>query len=228
MKITFLGTGAGASIGTKRVKSGILINDSVLFDLGPGADLRIEDLRIHPNALFITHLHIDHFSGVFEYLVQRKIRQIPELEIYSPNGFSNVLNAYVNAGNNISAKVYEKELPEGKINELEIHAVRACHSIYAVSYIISDGNTRVLYTGDTKEPCDTILDNVKDVDLIIHESTCIDNCGNWGHTSIKQILNIFKDKKVVVTHIPVDIEEKIISLVNNKILVAFDGLTLNV
>ncbi|AAK40371.1 MBL fold metallo-hydrolase [Saccharolobus solfataricus] len=228
MKITFIGTGAGSSLGLKRVKSSILINDKVLLDLGPGAELRLEDLRIHPKALFITHLHIDHFSGVFDYLVQRKIRQIPELVIYSPKGFSEVLNIYTRIGNNISAKIYESDLPSGKIDEMEIYSIQACHSIYAVSYIISDGNTRVLYTGDTKEPCNAILENIKDVDLIIHETTCVDDCSIWGHTSIKQIFELFSNKRIFATHIPAEIEEKIISLANNKINIAFDGLSLNV
>ncbi|QGA55156.1 MBL fold metallo-hydrolase [Sulfolobus sp. E5-1-F] len=228
MKITFVGTGAGSSLGLKRVKSSILINDKVLLDLGPGAELRLEDTRINPKALFITHLHVDHFSGIFDYLVQRKIRQIPDLEIYSPKGFLEVLNPCIKVGNNISAKIYEANLPSGKIDELEIYSIQACHSIYAVSYIISDGNTRVLYTGDTKEPCNTILENAKDVDLIIHEATCINDCTAWGHTSIKQLFELFGNKRIIATHIPAEIEEKIISLTSNKIIIAFDGLSLNV
>ncbi|QXJ27379.1 Uncharacterized protein J5U23_00246 [Saccharolobus shibatae B12] len=228
MKITFIGTSAGSSLGLKRVKSSILINDKVLLDLGPGAELRLEDMSTHPKALFITHLHVDHFNGVFDYLVQRKIRQIPDLEIYSTKGFLEVLNSYIRVGNNISAKVYESDLPRGKIDDMEIYSIQACHSIYAVSYIISDGNTKVLYTGDTKEPCNTILENIKDVDLIIHETTCVNNCSAWGHTSIKQIFELFSNKRIIATHIPVEIEEKIISFANNKILIASDGLSLNV
>ncbi|MDT7860919.1 MAG: MBL fold metallo-hydrolase [Saccharolobus sp.] len=230
MRIRFIGTGAGSSVGTKRVKSSILINDKVLLDLGPGADLKLEDLNLYdkPIALFISHLHVDHFSGIFDYLVQRKIRQLPELEIYSPRGLSEIISSYIRVGNNISARLYEGNLPKGKVNDLEIYSVNACHTIYAVSYVILDGKRKILYSGDTKEPCEPILEEVKDSDLIIHESTCIENCEEWGHTSLNQILSLFKDKKVVITHIPIDIEEKIINLGNNKVTIAFDGMTLNV
>ncbi len=231
MRITFIGTGAGSSVGSKRVKSSILVNESILFDLGPGADLKLEDLKIYdkPKALFVTHLHIDHFNGLFDYLVQRKIRGIKDLEIYSPQGMEKIIESYVAVGNKISTKIYESTLPRGKIDDLEVYAVKACHSIYAVSYVVRDKSRKVIYTGDTSEPCDDILEEAKDSDLIIHEATCVNNCSAWGHTSINQIISLFdRKRKVIITHIPIHEEEEIIKLGEGKVIIAFDGLSIDV
>jgi len=71
------------------------------------------------------------------------------------------------AGNNVSAEVEEAELPKAKVGDLEVYSVKACHSIYAVAYVVTDGRRRVLYSGDTTEPCETILEEARDADLVV-------------------------------------------------------------
>ena len=232
MRIIFIGTGAGASFGSKRVRSSIYLKSdegtSILLDLGTGANFKLEDFNLLDfSAIFITHLHIDHVSGAFDHLVQRKVMRMPEITIYSPFGFSKLLSTYKETGNNISAIVYENELPKAKIGELEIYSVEACHSIYAVSYVITDGKRKVVYTGDTLEPCEPILKESKDADLIIHEGTCIKDCEQYGHTDISKLISLFNSKKVIITHIPSQIEEEIKRIAKGYNL-AFDGMTINI
>jgi len=232
MKITFVGTGAGATFGSKRVKSSIYLKSdegfSILLDLGTGANSKIEDLNLLDfSAIFITHLHIDHVSDVFDHLVQRKILRMPEITIYSPPGFSKLLSSYKETGNNISATVYENALPRAKIGDLEVYSVEACHSIYAVSYVITDGKKKIVYTGDTLEPCEPILKETKDADLIIHEGSCVEGCEQYGHTPIKKLISMFESKKLIITHIPSQIEEEIKRIAKGYNL-AFDGMTIDV
>lgn len=232
MKITFIGTGSGATYGSKRVKSSIYIKSnggtSILLDMGTGANFKVEDLNLLDfSAVFITHLHIDHVSGLFDHLVQRKIMKLPELYVYSVPGFSKLLSSYKEVGNNISANIYESDLPRAKIGDLEVYSVEACHSIYAVSYIVTDGKKKVLYTGDTLEPCEPLLKESKDADLIIHEGSCIEDCRQYGHTSIGILMNRFDPNKLIITHIPSQLEDEITRMVKNYKL-AFDGMSINV
>ena len=232
MKVVFIGTGAGATFGSKRVKSSIYLKSdegySILLDLGTGANYKLEDFNLLDfSAIFITHLHIDHVSGVFDHLVQRKILRMPEIAIYSPPGFSKLLSSYKDAGNNISATVYENALPKAKIGDLEVYSVEACHSIYAVSYVITDGKKKIVYTGDTSEPCEPILKESKDADLIIHEGSCVEGCEQYGHTPIKKLISMFDTRKLIITHIPSQIEEEIKRIAKGYNL-AFDGMSIDV
>jgi len=230
MKITFLGTGSGSTAGSRRAKSSIMISegeDSIILDMGNGANSNLEDLGFPDiNSVFFTHLHIDHINGIFDYLVQRKIRRMKDVKIYSPPGFSKLLNTYKDLGNNISAEVYESNLPKAKIGDLEVYSVEACHAIYAVAYIITNGEKKIVYSGDTSEPCEGIIKESKDADLIIHEATCLEGCEIYGHTPLPKLKEIFDKKRVIITHIPSQIEDKYTNL--GDFILAFDGLIWNV
>ena len=231
MKIIFLGTGAGATFGSKRMKAGIYVKgekNSVVLDMGTGANFKLEDIGLLDfSTLFITHLHIDHFNGIFDHLVQRKLKGLQTLRIYSPKGLTEVLNTYIKSGNNIYAEVLESDLPSAEVGELQVYSVKGCHSIYDVAYVISDGKKKILYTGDTAEPCEDILKESEKVDLVIHESSCIDDCSKWGHTSLKQLMELFPREKLILTHIPAQIEDEIRKLAKGY-NIAFDGFIMDV
>ncbi len=231
MKITFLGTGSGSTLGSNRMKSSILIEDTenkILLDLGTGANFRLEDLgKLNIDAIFISHLHIDHINGIFDYLVQRKIHGLKPVKIYSPPGFRKILNQFKTEGNEIDAEVIESELPTAKIGNIEVSSVKACHKIYAVAYIINS-KSKIIYSGDTAEPCNEILRESKDADLIIHEATCVAGCEIYGHTSVKDVLSIFPNNKLILTHIPSQKEKDIFQEVNNRAKIAYDGMSIDV
>jgi ribonuclease BN (tRNA processing enzyme) len=229
LRVILLGTGAGSTVGSSRFKSGVLVEsgeDKVLFDFGSGVSMRLEDMNKIPRAVFITHLHVDHFSGIFDHLVQRAIQGLPVIRVYSPPGFLEVLSSYKRAGNQISAEVREDGLPQGGEGELEVYSVGACHKIYAVSYIITDGRKRILYSGDTSEPCEDVLRESRKVDLVIHEASCLENCKQWGHTSLKEVLEMFN--KPVITHIPAQLSKKFEELTGDRGILAKDGLVIDV
>ena len=231
MRLVFLGTGAGSTLGSKRVKAGIYVKgekSAIVLDMGTGANFKLEDFNLLDfSALFITHLHIDHFNGVFDHLVQRKIRGLQPIKIFSPRGFSDIFSAYVKGGNNISAEIVESDLPSSEIGEFQVYSIKGCHSIYDVAYVVSDGKRKILYTGDTAEPCEPILSEAEKVDLIIHEASCIDECSKWGHTSVKQLLSLFPKEKLILTHIPSQIEDEVVKLAKGY-KIAYDGLIVDV
>jgi len=232
MKIVFLGTGAGSTRGSKRFKAGIYVNSgssSIVLDLGTGANMRLEDFGLFDiNAILITHLHLDHFNGVFDHLLQRKLSSLPVVRIYTVKGFSEILERYIRAGNKLEAVIFESDLPKLKLDDLYIYSVPACHSVYGVAYVVQDKDKKVVYSGDTAEPCEEILRESKDANLIIHECSCLEDCKAWGHTSLKDLTQLFPDKRVIITHVPAQIEGEIIEGAKNKFLIANDGLVINV
>ncbi|QKQ99960.1 MBL fold metallo-hydrolase [Metallosphaera tengchongensis] len=228
MKVTFLGTGSGSTKGSARFKSGILIESKgakVVLDFGSGIHMRLEDLGVIPDAVFVTHLHIDHFSGIFDHLVRRKIDNISPLRVFTLKEFGRILEAVKNS-NDIDAIVHESRFPNATIEDLEIYSIEACHKIPAVSYVVTDGRKSVIYTGDTAEPCEPILNEIPRADLVIHEASCLDDCKAWGHTSIKEALRYVE--KPVLTHIPSQIEKGVQNLVGDKAIIARDGMSIDV
>ncbi len=228
MRFLFLGTGSGSSRDSRRFKAGIHVDDgynSVFLDMGPGANLRVEDYHVKADHVFFTHLHIDHFDGVFDYMVSRKVQGMKDLTVHSPPGFQRVLSSFREIGNQVDANVEESDLPRAKVGEMEIYSVKACHAIYAVSYVVTDGEKKVVYTGDTSEPCEDVIREIHDADLVIHEASCVDNCKQFGHTSAKEIISMTNDikAKVILTHIPTHLEKEIYEVIGNKLLIARDG-----
>ena len=90
LKVTFLGT-SGTVPSVDRNTSSILLNYSgckILFDCGEGTQRQMMKAKTGFNieAVFITHLHTDHFIGLFGLLETMSLngRERP-LSIYSPN-----------------------------------------------------------------------------------------------------------------------------------------------
>ncbi|BCU67577.1 MBL fold metallo-hydrolase [Sulfolobales archaeon HS-7] len=224
MKIRFLGTGSGASVGSRRFKSGVLIDNTILLDCGTGVNFRLDDLSLSTKVevVMVSHLHIDHINGIPEVLVQRAVNKAPPLKIRSPPGFTSYFRSLKGIGNVINAEIIEDYLPTFKNDQLAIWSVKADHAIYGVAYVIDSYDKRIIYSGDTAEPVDEILEVAKDADLIIHESSCIDDCKQFGHTSIKEVLTLFSGKKVILTHIPAQLDHVMRTYVRENIILAED------
>lgn len=90
LKITFLGT-SGTTPSVERNPSGILIQHGgyrFLFDCGEGVQrqMMIAKTGFKIDSIFITHLHTDHFLGIFGLLETLSLNDRKEmLRIFSPN-----------------------------------------------------------------------------------------------------------------------------------------------
>jgi ribonuclease Z len=91
LKITFLGT-SGTIPSVERNPSSILLNyngEKVLFDCGEGTQRQMMIAKTgfkRLNNIFITHLHTDHFAGIFGLLETMSLNDRKEkLSVYTPS-----------------------------------------------------------------------------------------------------------------------------------------------
>ena len=187
MEISFLGTGAGSFQGSRRHPCSAFV-DGVLLDCGTGATGRLEDAGLFDqvDGVVISHLHTDHFAGLFDFLLHTVIteRRRP-LTILSPPGLSGILKA-MNAveamvfdpATRYELRVVEKLRPGAEIGSWKVEGLPLDHSIYNLGYRLTSSAGSVFYTGDTREPS-----GAPDVrcDVLIHESTYADRYADQAH-----------------------------------------------
>ena len=221
MKIVILGSGSGMPSAERRC-SAIWVGSgsrAFLIDAGEGAAQQIVRMKLDPNeveAIFITHMHPDHASGLFMLLQFMNLSgRTHALSIFIPHGvfpgFSTVLPYFqifekkwpfsmefhpLSGNRNVSIDDFML-LPVGNDHLAGNQAEARSHSLGCDSYsfLFSDGNSgSVLYTSDI--PDFNRLENPSaKIDLLISECT---------HVSLESIFGFCRRHgipKLVLTHI---------------------------
>jgi len=214
MKLTFFGTGAGSFRGSRRQMPSAFV-EGILLDCGAGATGRLHDAALFDRVegILISHLHTDHISGLFDFLLHTVIqgRKRP-LTIVSPPGLSPILRAAndARAMARDPSELYELRLvegskPEATIGPWRIQAVPLDHTVYNVGYLLATDATKLFYTGDTRQP--SAPDGLR-ADFVIHESTYADRNAHraheYGHSTASQAARAaveMRARRLFLTHI---------------------------
>lgn len=219
VKLYFVGTGAGGSPGSHRWRSSTLVdlNDKLLLiDCGVGCHYRLSDRKLlnDIDAIYVTHMHMDHFLGIPELLFQAHIEgRKKDITILAPHGMRDII-AHVGPHlfTAINFKVNVLEIYDGFSYELGLSKLKVyevCHTLpsYALK-ILSNNGVSLLFSSDTSEPCQKLLDRIGHVDVIVHEATCDEEnkniCKEYGHTTNFEacmIANALNAKILVLNHI---------------------------
>jgi len=144
LKITFLGT-SGTTPSVERNPSGILIQHGkyrFLFDCGEGIQrqMMIAKTGFKIDSIFITHLHTDHFLGLFGLLETLSLNERKEtLKIYSPDSefFETVFRLF--GYDNLSFPVDIIGLEDGseiRYDKFRIVAFRTDHIVRSLGYAL--------------------------------------------------------------------------------------------
>ncbi|XP_049717038.1 zinc phosphodiesterase ELAC protein 2-like [Elephas maximus indicus] len=210
-EIVFLGTGSAIPMKIRNVSStlvNISSDRSLLLDCGEGT---LGQLCRHYGdevdrvlgtlaAVFVSHLHADHHTGLLNILLQRERalaslgKPLHPLLVVAPTQLMAWLQQYhyqcqeiLHHVNLIPAKYLQKgaevssPIVETLINSLletcdlekfQTCLVRHCKHAFGCALVHTSG-WKVVYSGDTM-PCDALVQMGKDATLLIHEATLED------------------------------------------------------
>ncbi|MBN1801541.1 MAG: ribonuclease Z [Candidatus Lokiarchaeota archaeon] len=192
MKITFLGT-AGSTMSKERGFPSILVDDNLLLDCGEGTTQKLLKLEKMGSikTICLTHLHNDHFLGLFSLLWHYWInKRTEDLELIGPEGTKKTVETILELINTpqdmmSSFQVRYKELkPANKSasvqDKSDLTYASVDHRIPALAFRIERDGKSSCYTGDSK-PVQTVIDLASKCDLLICESTLPDEMADFAH-----------------------------------------------
>ena len=168
--------------------SGVLVND-VLFDLGERSFL-----DRGPRAVFLTHLHADH-----AFFTEEEFGPLP-VPTYAPQRWRSHPEVKVVHGSR-------------EVDGLTIIPVPTVHSssYRSCAYLVEDGISRIMYTGDLVSVQRRYRDRLPEMDLVITDGSFIRHGGlvrkdergrPHGHTGIPDLVRFFTplSPRIVFTH----------------------------
>jgi len=180
MKLRVLGS-AGAEFPDFRPPA-FLIDDHLLLDAGTVGAVLTEEEQKGLRHLFITHSHLDHIRGIpplADNIILKNYQH--SVSVYSITDVIDALRKHL--FNNViwpdftvlpdpqhPVIVFETIVAgrEYSVSDYTIRAIPVNHTVPAVGYLVRQGATTLLYTGDTG-PTDEIWRFASGVDALIVE-----------------------------------------------------------
>ncbi len=217
IRIFMLGTGAAMPINRGLPCIALRVDSDIyLFDTGEGCQYRLFRAGlgvVKVKAIFITHLHGDHYLGLFGMFQSMHLsNRRNELYIIAPEKLGNILKTYIDQGlirvgyplYFVKIKPWSKMYSDSKVS---VEAFPVDHGVEAYGFLISIGNKTIIYTGDTK-PMDKLVEIAKGSNILIHEATFTSDMRSEaleeGHSTAADAALIASQagvRELVLTHI---------------------------
>jgi len=222
MKLIILGSGTCVP-SLKRNAPGYYLEAGswqVLVDCGSGTLLQLERAgRSYKNinAIFITHMHPDHFADLMP-LIQAlfytpKFKREKDLFIVAPAGFipyyEKAVASILGKPGDFSVMIIEikNKLDLGPFN---VFAANTIHSNDSVAYRFEQGGKSIVFTGDADYD-QGIIELSINTDLLIADCSFPDSMKAKGHLTSKECGIVAKKagvKKLILSHLyPADIPD---------------------
>lgn len=216
-----------------------------LIDCGATSLIGMTKFGLDPNrvsAIFVTHLHGDHFGGLIWWLIHANhisARTSP-LTIVGPAGIEARFTAAAEAlypNSTVTARKFEMTFVEfSDRTPLDVGGVRVTpfevvHPSGAPPYALRfevEGKT-IAFSGDT-EWVDSLLEASGNADLFIAECYGFDSKArsHMDWRTIEENLPRITSRQIMITHMGEDMlaNQKVVT--DKRVLAAWDGLTLNI
>lgn len=173
----------------------------VLLDLGSGALGNLHMAIDYPqiDAVFISHMHADHFLDLIPLRYGLKYGPLlreGRMPLWLPPGGSTMLRTLVSAfakegGGDFLDEVFEVQEYDPtrpvEVNDLRLTFARTRHYIETYAIRATRGNTCVVYSGDTA-PCEAVVEHARGCSLFLCEATLglgVEE-GERGHASAEE------------------------------------------
>ncbi|MCX6803002.1 MAG: ribonuclease Z [Candidatus Diapherotrites archaeon] len=151
IKITFLGTSGSVPQKEKNFASVVLAyrGDLILFDCPEGTQrqlMKSEQSMMKTNTVFISHMHADHFLGLFGWISTMTLNQRKEkLTIWSPKGGSEKIKKIMKEVIYPCFEIEYKEIKKGMLMENEFFEVSAYplnHEIPCYGFVFKEAGKK--------------------------------------------------------------------------------------
>jgi len=174
--------GTGSAVPIKRGLPCIAVkvdSDIYVFDVGEGCQQRMLYMGlglVKVKAIFITHMHGDHYLGLFGMLQSMHLLdKRDELDIIAPSPLVDLINTMIEKKHVKLTYPYSlRSVAEGEVfsdNKIAVNAFSVNHIPESYGYeIVLKNGKRIVYTGDTAF-YEKIAEISKNAELLIHEST---------------------------------------------------------
>ena len=253
MKLVVLGSGTSVPH-PERTSAAFWLeteSGSVLLDCSADAPHRMAAENLDwPNldAVWISHLHLDHCAGLAPFLFglkwspQTQVRTKP-LKIYGCAGLARLLTAIDTANNyRLFALPFAIEIEEVKdqtrfklLSDLDAQTFATPHTRESLGLRLEDGRHTIVYSSDTGY-ANQLAEFARGADLFMLECSFHRNKPTAKHLELReamQLAQIAKPRKLLLTHLypewdGVDIEAEARQLWAGTTIAARDGLRIEI
>lgn len=222
MKLTVIGC-SGSYPGPDSPASSYLVEAEdgertwrILLDLGSGALGRLHEFTdpLAIDAVFISHLHPDHWFDMSGYYVLRKYHPAgpqPRIPVYGPSGVAKrMAQAYglsEDPGMTEEFDFHEYvDEPVVQVGPLTVQVTRVVHPVETYAMKVSHEGRSLVYSGDTAMS-DALVDLARGTDLLLAEAAFREGEDNpaalhmTGRDAAETAVRASAER-LVLTHIP--------------------------
>lgn len=203
MRLQFLGTG-GYHPNERRHTACLWLPElGVVFDAGSAAFRIPSRLRTNELDIFLTHAHLDHVSGLTNFIVPFITRQLVRATVHARQPYLADVQQYlfspplfpVNPGFEYRELVPVVELPDGS----RLTHCPLVHPGGSTGFRIDWDGVGLAYITDTTAGPE-YLEFIRGVDLLIHECNFPDSMAQWsaktGHSHTTAVAELAREARV--------------------------------
>ena len=190
MRVTFCGTGAGASVNPARGAASVHLahgDAQLLLDTGPGFLERMATSQLDPEqvkSVVFSHLHFDHAMGVIELLSRAITHSAPPVTIYGPRDTDTYMEAALGFARVNSTNPRMQEWLDGvsvtltrpgderELEGIEVRSVEVPHApnLECLARRFDADGRSLVYSGDSTYAPDAMAPLSDGADVLIHEA----------------------------------------------------------
>ena len=214
----------------------MLIDKKIVLDFGPHTLESLLENHIDPcsvEKVLISHMHLDHFGGLAEFLWYRASNRSEEpLTVIGPNGIKSttekILQLYNTPFNERfrMSSVFRESAPKRESYHVEPEYVERGNvdgiEVFKGNHIIDDNIYRierdgkvVTYSGDTAFT-ENAIKAAENADVLFHEMTYADKYAEiaafWKHSTYSSAMKVFSESKARLM-VPVHLTNETYNLV---------------
>ena len=190
MRITFLGSGAGAAVNPARGSASLHLEHGdarVLLDSGPGFMERMATAGLDADAVsdvVFSHLHFDHAMGVVELFSRLIARRGTPVTVYGPRDTDSYIEAALGFArvNATSDRIHEwldgvsvtltRPGDERELAGMAVRSVEVPHApaLECLARRFDAGGRSLVYSGDTTYAPEAMAPLADGADVLVHEA----------------------------------------------------------